>query len=235
MEYFEARILPTTCDFSLIWYRYVDDIIVLWSVNRDPLVFLNQLNQLVPSIKFKVEIENYILPFLDTLTINTHDQFKFNAYRKPTSVESFIHYFSNHDVSVKRSVFSSMFLRALKICDQNFHYDNEKKDKERRGAWKKNGEDDRKEKKRKEKKRKKKPSCYHTPLFVCTELPTAHFFLSLDVKACLHTQVSHLYTINGMTDKKTPFTSLFSGILLLRPKSQYHKELPPKERFRYIL
>ena len=121
MEYFETRILPTICNFNIIWYRYVDDIICLWPKDKDPLVFLHSLNQLVPTIKFKIEIENdNTLPFLDTLIFNSPNQLKFDVYRKPTSVESFVHYFSNHDISVKRSIFNSMFLRALRICDPEF-------------------------------------------------------------------------------------------------------------------
>ena len=95
----------------------------MWPVDsqRDPLAFLQELNQLVPTIKFKIEIEkDNSLPFLDTLVINSRNQLKFKVYRKPTSVEAFIHYFSNHDISVKRS----MFLRALRICDPEF-YDEE--------------------------------------------------------------------------------------------------------------
>ena len=123
MEFFEVHILPTICDFEIIWYRYVDDVICLWPSDRDPMLFLQELNDLVPSIKFKIEIENNnALPFLDTLVTRTHDQqLKFKVYRKPTAVESYVHYFSNHDVSIKRSVFISMFLRALRICDPEYH------------------------------------------------------------------------------------------------------------------
>ena len=121
MEFFETRILPQICDFPLIWYRYVDDIIVLWPMDKDPMNFLEKLNKLIESISFKIEIENnYSLPFLDTLIIRTNGQLKFDIYRKPTAVDSYIHYFSNHHVSVKKSVFVGMFLRAFRICDPEY-------------------------------------------------------------------------------------------------------------------
>ena len=43
MEFFETRILPNICRFPLFWIRYVDDILVLWPLNEDPLVFLELL------------------------------------------------------------------------------------------------------------------------------------------------------------------------------------------------
>lgn len=46
--------------------------------------------------------------------------FKFSIFRKPTNVSSYIHYYSNHSDNVKHSVFSSMFLRALRICSPEF-------------------------------------------------------------------------------------------------------------------
>ena len=82
---------------------------------------METLNSLVPSIKFKLEIEqNRSLPFLDTVIMRTENGFKFKVYRKPTSVNAFIHNFSNHHNKIKRSVFSNMFLRAFKICDPEF-------------------------------------------------------------------------------------------------------------------
>ena len=80
---------------------------------------------MVQSIKFELELEvNGQLPFLDALIIKTNNGFKFKIYRKPTHVDSYIHYFSNHHASIKKSVFSGMFLRALRICDPE-HLNNE--------------------------------------------------------------------------------------------------------------
>ena len=121
MEFFETKILPQICNFQLKWFRYVDDIIVLWPLDRDVLHFLNNLNSLVPSIKFKIEQEvEHSLPFLDTVIININNGLKFKIYRKPTHVDAYIHYFSNHHINVKRSTFSGMFLRAFRICDPEY-------------------------------------------------------------------------------------------------------------------
>ena len=60
------------------------------------------------------------LPFIDVLIYRVDKHFKFIIYRKPTNNDSYIHYYSSHPLNVKKSVFSSMFLRALRICSPQF-------------------------------------------------------------------------------------------------------------------
>ena len=68
---------------------------------------------------------NGILPFLDVKVHRTDNTgiFNFSIYRKPTNVCSYIHYYSNHPVNVKESVFVSMFLRAFRICSPGYFDD----------------------------------------------------------------------------------------------------------------
>lgn len=121
MEFFESKLMPQICNFNIVWYRYVDDVLCLWPREENLTQFLNNLNSLVPSIKFKVETEvDGKLPFLDLLIVKYNDSFKFKVYRKPTHTDGYIHYFSNHDNSVKKSVFSGMFLRGFRICDPEY-------------------------------------------------------------------------------------------------------------------
>lgn len=121
MEYFETCFLPKICNFTLPWFRYVDDILCLWPSNKNAHLFLDQLNNLVPSISFKIEEEcNNMLPFLDTMIIKEDSRLKFKVYRKPTLVDAYIHNFSNHHIKVKEATFMGMFLRALRICDPEY-------------------------------------------------------------------------------------------------------------------
>lgn len=127
MEFFEKHLLSNILPSRAIWYRYVDDILCLWPCNEDLNAFLSFLNGLAPTIKFTLEIEDKCqLPFLDCLIHRVDKRFKFSIYRKPTNVCSYIHYYSAHHNNVKESVFSSMFLRALRLCspeylDDEFH------------------------------------------------------------------------------------------------------------------
>lgn len=125
MEFFERDILNSILPSNVVWYRYIDDIICIWPNNIDLNNFLSGLNSLVPSIKFTVEVEqNDSLPFLDVLIHRCDRSFKFDVYRKPTNVLSYVHFYSSHHNKVKHSVLSSMFLRALRVCSPEF-VDNE--------------------------------------------------------------------------------------------------------------
>ncbi|MEL7523226.1 MAG: GIY-YIG nuclease family protein, partial [Cyanobacteria bacterium J06553_1] len=113
-----SAILPP----SVTWYRYVDDIFSVWPNALSGFDdFLHSLNNLVPSIKFKVEWEvDNKLPFLDIQLHNVNDSLKFSVYRKPTHSGSYLHFFSYHPLHVKKSVVSSMFLRAHRVCSNEF-------------------------------------------------------------------------------------------------------------------
>lgn len=126
MEFFERDILTNIIlQHAYVWFRYVDDCFICWPEEQDINEFLNDLNNLVPTIKFTLETENNCtLPFLDVLVHRCDRSFKFEIYRKPTNINSFIHNFSNQENKIKKSVFITMFLRALNIVSPEF-LDNE--------------------------------------------------------------------------------------------------------------
>ena len=119
MEYFESELLPTLSLRPSMWARYVDDIFAIWPHDRAEFpAFLDALNALSPSIKFKVEWEtDGVLPFLDAKVHRSIDRYTFSVYRKPMHSGMYVHFFSYHPLTLKRSVVSSLFLRALRICD----------------------------------------------------------------------------------------------------------------------
>ena len=126
MEYFESELLPNIINPNIPWLRYVDDIFSFCSLNEEEFSsFFNRLNSLCPSLKFQFEWEkDGELPFLDVLVKRINGQFLFNVFRKPTHSNSYIHFYSYHNDSVKISVLSSLFLRAYRICSPSF-IDNE--------------------------------------------------------------------------------------------------------------
>ena len=122
MEFFETKLLKPILPFNNIpWVRYIDDIFCIWPLQFDVYNFLPILNNLAPTIKFTIECEeNNEIPFLDVKVHKNNCGFEFSVYRKPTSNSSYIHYYSGHDNKIKKSVFHSMYLRALRICSPSY-------------------------------------------------------------------------------------------------------------------
>ena len=121
MEFFERQHLPAIVHFPLHWFRYVDDILVVLPGGIDVNQLLNGLNGRVPSIKFTLECEkDNCLSFLDVLIHREDFQCKYSVYRKPTNNLAYVHFYSGHHINIKISIFSSMFLRALRIVSPEF-------------------------------------------------------------------------------------------------------------------
>ena len=121
MEYFEKHLLNSIKDQHIVWLRYVDDILCFWPRMYSIDNFLVKLNSLAHSIKFTHEVEkDNVLPFLDVSVIRHDGTLKTKVYRKPTNILSYVHFYSNHHINVKRSVFISMYLRAYRISDPEF-------------------------------------------------------------------------------------------------------------------
>ena len=121
MEFFEKRFLPNIINIPLKWFRYVDDILTVLPAGIDVNDLLFNLNNQVPSIKFTLELEkDNCLPFLDVLIHREPFQCKFSIYRKHTNNLTYVHFYSGHHLNIKISVFSSMFLRALRIVSPQY-------------------------------------------------------------------------------------------------------------------
>jgi hypothetical protein len=117
MEFFESRLALSIMVDNSFWLRYVDDIFSLMPKNVDINLFLIQLNNVTPSIKFTYELEDENkIPFLDTLIIREEEGFSFKVFRKLTNNYLIINNHSHHGLIVKHSALRAMFLRALKIC-----------------------------------------------------------------------------------------------------------------------
>ncbi|KAJ8919254.1 hypothetical protein NQ315_003837, partial [Exocentrus adspersus] len=69
MEYFGETYVKNYTNKPKIWWRYVDDVFSVWPHGQDSLTqFLNFLNNIEPTIKFTLELEeNNKLPFLDVM------------------------------------------------------------------------------------------------------------------------------------------------------------------------
>ena len=117
MEFFESRIANNVIPVDSFWCRYVDDTFCLINIHTHAQDIANALNNLRPTIKFTLESEqNNSLSFLDTVVMKGADSFKFKIHRKSTNNNLIIHAMSHHHYPTKLTALRSFFLRALKIC-----------------------------------------------------------------------------------------------------------------------
>ena len=109
-------IMPNTARY----FRYIDDILLIYLQDLDLYSITNWLNNVEPSTKFTYEIEsNSTLPFLDILLIRNINKLEFKVYRKPTCKNDQIHFYSHHN-NTKRVIIIGFYLRALCICSSKY-------------------------------------------------------------------------------------------------------------------
>ena len=118
MSDFEESFLNTPQSGKILfWYRYVDDILVGFTGDKNELGhILYYLNSIHPKIKFTLETEeNNSINFLDLKIVKTINTLSFDIYRKPTFTDSTIPYDSLHPNTHKMAAYRSMVHRALSI------------------------------------------------------------------------------------------------------------------------
>ena len=96
------------------YYTYIDDIFLAWAYTKQKLlVFLEDLNSEHKTIKFEHNISQSNIPFLHTLLCNgKNNSLQKTLYQKPNDQQSYLHPYSNHPKSFKKSI---QYSKALKI------------------------------------------------------------------------------------------------------------------------
>ncbi|MCP4600763.1 MAG: hypothetical protein GY847_09560, partial [Proteobacteria bacterium] len=125
MEFLEHQVLCTTQIRPKTYFRYVDDVFVVWNTalgSHKP--FLEALNRQHPDIDLTEEMEvDGSLPFLDILITRPKvdhvskqlTPLQLAVYRKPTFSNRYIHYHSSHPLYMKENIFKGLVWRAYRI------------------------------------------------------------------------------------------------------------------------
>lgn len=118
MDKLERNFLNTQPHKPLVWYRYIDNIFMIWPHNREALdAFMSDLNDFHHSIKFTFEISETSIPFLDTrVIIDKEGNLTTTLYKKPTDANLYLHYKSCHPLHQKNSIPYSQAIRIRRIC-----------------------------------------------------------------------------------------------------------------------
>ena len=120
----ETYIYPRIQGKSLLYLRYIDDVLVIWKATRQELDdFIEEINSVHNTIKFDVSYSKSHVNFLDTtITISRDHTIKTSLYQKPTDRHNFLHHKSYHPSSTKKSLPYSQSLRIKRICTSEEDY-----------------------------------------------------------------------------------------------------------------
>ena len=117
MGNFEQKALAAATHSPLIWWRYIDDIFLLWTHGEEKLNdFITYLNNLHPTIKFTSSFSYNEIPFLDVKVMLLNGRLETNLYVKPTDKHQYLLKSSCHPSHTKQSIPFSMALRLKRIC-----------------------------------------------------------------------------------------------------------------------
>ena len=126
MEEFEVKTLSSFPHPPSLWLRFVDDTFVINKAEHSQEL-LQHINNQDPHIQFTVEpTQQGSLPFLDTLiTIQPDNTLSTTVYRKPTHTDQYLHWYSNHHITAKQSVFNTLAHRAKTVSSTQYSLDKE--------------------------------------------------------------------------------------------------------------
>ncbi len=98
-------------DHIVLWLRFLDDIMGIYKGTPEQLEeFVQNLNEVHPTIKFTLEHSDTCVNFLDTKVHLEDGKLWTNLYSKPTDSHSYLHYSSAHPLHSKKSLPYSQLL-----------------------------------------------------------------------------------------------------------------------------
>ena len=99
-----------------LWKRFIDDIFHIWPHGMDSLLeFINHLNTVHSTIKFTSDISQTEIFFLDLTIYIKECKLYTRLYIETTDRYMYLYYFSEHPMSLKRSIPYSQFLTLKRI------------------------------------------------------------------------------------------------------------------------
>ena len=116
MTKFEEKYVYTYPLQPKLWKRFIGDIFLIWPHEMDSLLeFINHLNTVHPTIKFTSDISPTEISFLDLTVYIKRCKLYTRLHTKTTARHMYLNYFSEHPMSLKRSIPYSQFLRLKRI------------------------------------------------------------------------------------------------------------------------
>ena len=124
MAALEEDFLETLIKKPWLWWRYIDDIFMIWQHGEDELkTFLEKLNNFHPSIKFTCEYSREKVNYLDVQVIVREGKLITDLYVKQTDSHQYLDPSSCHPYHCTKSIPYSQALRLNRICSENVSFD----------------------------------------------------------------------------------------------------------------
>ena len=114
----ERKLLAQSPLKPFIWWRYIDDIFMVWTHEEEKLnEFITHINSSHNTIKFTHEFSESSISFLDvTVLLDNNNQISTDLYVKSTDTHQYLLQTSCHSNHVKKSIPFSLALRIRRIC-----------------------------------------------------------------------------------------------------------------------
>ena len=117
MYYIENTFLSSFNLKPTAYFRYIDDIFLIWPHGIDTLLtFLENANRTHPNISFTYEYSSTAVSFLDVIIKINNGIISTSLYKKNTDNHRYLHYTSCHPMHMKNSIIFSQLLRYKRIC-----------------------------------------------------------------------------------------------------------------------
>ena len=124
MAALEEKFLDSSPLKPKLWLRYIDDIFFLWEHGEEALkIFLQQLNEAHPTVKFTADYSYDSINFLDVKVSRNGKRLVTDLYVKPTDTHQYLDASSCHPVHCKTSIPYSQALRLNRICSEPSSFD----------------------------------------------------------------------------------------------------------------
>ena len=124
MDRLERRLIQNAEVKPHIWWRYIDDIFIVWTEGEEKLKqFIDYLNNAHDTIKFTCKWSDHEIEFLDVKVINESGVLETDVFIKPTDSHQFLHYSSCHPGACKRSIPFAQAMRLRRICSKSCFFE----------------------------------------------------------------------------------------------------------------
>ena len=117
MGVLEKQMLSSYKHKPLVYFRYIDDIFMIWTDGEDSLNdFLAHCNNQNKNIQFEQTISNTSIPFLDVSVTLEGGKLTTDLYCKSTDKHQYLYHTSCHPKHTKTSLPYCLALRLRRIC-----------------------------------------------------------------------------------------------------------------------